>query len=222
MPAGILMIDCGWSEYYGNWNFKASSFHDPKGMVDKLHQMGFKVMLWLCPFISADSPEFRYLRNHNCLVKDKDGNPSIKQWWDGYSAVLDMSNPSAVEWLLNITQVLMCDFGIDGFKLDAGDAYFYSDDDVTYHHVDANTQCKLWAEFGKNFAYNEYRACFLCGGQPVGTTIMGQTPQMGYGYGSCGTYTGYASRIHTWLSLYVSRYGWGRGLSQFCSKCQFP
>ena len=40
-----------------------SRFHDPKGMVDSLHAMGFKVLLWMCPFVSmyrADDSYFNY------------------------------------------------------------------------------------------------------------------------------------------------------------------
>jgi heme/copper-type cytochrome/quinol oxidase subunit 2 len=42
-------------------NNKGEKFSDPKGMIDKLHNMGFKVMLWGVPFISSDSPIYRKL-----------------------------------------------------------------------------------------------------------------------------------------------------------------
>lgn len=167
MPIGVLMIDCGWAEYYGGWRFHVGRFPDAKEMVDKLHDMGFKVMLWTCPFISCDSIEYRYLRDKKCLVFDKNGNPSIKQWWDGFSAVLDFTNPDAVDWFDNQNEKLINDYNIDGFKLDAGDAYFYSDDDVTFAPTDANGQSELWARFGLRYEFNEYRACFKCGGEAL-------------------------------------------------------
>ena len=70
-PEGILMIDDNWQKYYGNFEFKPDKFPDPKGMVAKLHDMGFKVMLWVCPFVSADSPEYRFLREKGYLLKQK-------------------------------------------------------------------------------------------------------------------------------------------------------
>ncbi len=48
-------------------------------MINKLHELGFKVMLWTCPFITPDTQEFRYLRDRDCLVKNKDGSVSIKK-----------------------------------------------------------------------------------------------------------------------------------------------
>jgi alpha-glucosidase len=52
------MIDDNWQRYYGNFDFRAEKFSDPKDMVKKMHAQGFKVMLWICPFVSPDSPEY--------------------------------------------------------------------------------------------------------------------------------------------------------------------
>ena len=46
-PPGVLMIDDNWQENYGIWKFSPRRFKDPKGMMDELHAMGFKVMLWV-------------------------------------------------------------------------------------------------------------------------------------------------------------------------------
>ena len=43
----VFMVDDNWQKYYGNFEFKPDRFPDPKGMVDKLHKMGFKLMFWL-------------------------------------------------------------------------------------------------------------------------------------------------------------------------------
>ncbi len=166
-PAGILMIDDCWSKYYGAWEFNPEHFPNPKQMVDELHEMGFKVMLWICPFISPDSKEFRLLESKGALVKDKNGDVSIKKWWNGYSAVLDFTNPQAVEWYLGVTRTLMDEYGIDGFKMDAGDGYFYSREDVTYSETTPDGQSELWGKIALNFEYNELRACWKNGGQPL-------------------------------------------------------
>ena len=49
LPPGVLMIDDTWQAGYGDWRFEPSRFEDPKGMVEKLHAKGFKVILWMCP-----------------------------------------------------------------------------------------------------------------------------------------------------------------------------
>ena len=58
---GIIMIDDGWQEDYGVWDFNKKGFSNPKAMIDELHSLGFKVMLWLVPCMSPDSYTFRDL-----------------------------------------------------------------------------------------------------------------------------------------------------------------
>lgn len=167
MPTGIIMIDDGWSDYYGKWRFNGEKFKNPKNMIKKLHELGFKVMLWTCPFITPDTQEFRFLRDEDCLVKNKDGSVAIKKWWNGYSAVLDLTNPKAVKWYCDQNDFLVKEYGVNGFKFDAGDASFYSNDDLTYREIEANEQSKLWALLGLDYEYNEFRACFQCAGLPL-------------------------------------------------------
>ncbi|MGL5348141.1 MAG: glycoside hydrolase family 31 protein [Peptostreptococcaceae bacterium] len=164
MPIGIIMIDDGWSDYYGKWDFNVGKFKNPKAMVDELHELGFKVMLWTCPFITPDTLEYRMLKDKKLLVMDKDGEPSIKRWWNGCSAVLDITNPEAIDWYNKQNQNIMDSYGVDGFKFDAGDAQFYSEEDVTYRKVDPNEHSELWAKLGCEYEYNEYRAAFKTAG----------------------------------------------------------
>ena len=87
-PTGIFMIDDNWQKYYGNFEFKPDKFPDPAGMITRLHEQGFKVMLWICPFVSPDRPEFRLLAKKGYLVKKKNNNsPAMINWWNGVSAV---------------------------------------------------------------------------------------------------------------------------------------
>ena len=75
-PPGILMIDDNWQRYYGNFDFKEERFSNPRAMVDSLHDMGFKVMLWISPFVSADSPEYRALAKEGLLPS----HHSVVEW----------------------------------------------------------------------------------------------------------------------------------------------
>lgn len=164
MPTGVFMIDDNWQEDYGVWEFSGTRFNDPKTMVKKLHELGFDVMLWVCPFISADSGVFRELKKKNILLKDKNGNIAIREWWNGYSAVLDLTHPKAVKWFDERLQYLMDTYGIDGFKFDAGDPEFYCDDDQTYLEVSANEHCQEFNKLGLKYPLNEFRASWKTAG----------------------------------------------------------
>ena len=145
LPPGVFMIDDTWQLGYGTWEFDPRRFSDPKGMVGKLHKMGFKVLLWMCPFVSMDSPAFRRIAwgvnpddvkgypakggfLTGCPQTGRGGlpNPLPIRWWNGCSALLDFTHPNAVAWFDEQLDGLKRDFGVDGFKFDGGAVSFYS------------------------------------------------------------------------------------------------
>ncbi|MCI8590518.1 MAG: glycoside hydrolase [Clostridiales bacterium] len=165
---GVIMIDDLWSNYYGKWDFDRKKFPDPKGMMDELHALGFKVIMWICPFVSLDSAEYRDLSARGCFVRDPNTEqPCYTWWWNGISAVLDFTNPTDVAWFEEQTEYLVKEYGVDGFKFDAGDAGFYGENSKTYAPVLPTGQTELWAKFGLKYPYNEYRACYGCAGLPL-------------------------------------------------------
>jgi len=176
-PPGVLMLDDTWQEDYGKWNFHPGRFPDPKKMIDELHQMGFKVMLWICPFVSADqaliireiekNKGFLLLRNNENSTWENSSEPIMIKWWNGTSAELDFTNPGAVNWFNKQLDSLVKDYGVDGFKFDAGDMEFYPANSLSKMNISSNEHCRLFAEIGLRFPLNEYRACWKMAGQPL-------------------------------------------------------
>lgn len=166
LPPGVMMIDDNWQRAYGDWEFRAERFADPKAMVDELHEMGFKVMMWVCPFISPDTEVYRDLRDRGLLLMDRSGDPKIVPWWNGQSALLDLTVPEAGEWFRGRLDYLVETYGVDGFKLDAGDPEYYVDV-VASKDVSPNVHSELFAEIGLHYPLNEYRATWKMGNQPL-------------------------------------------------------
>lgn len=172
-PPGVLMIDDNWQEDYGVWAFSGQRFKHPKAMIRDLHALGFKVMLWVCPFVSADSSVGRELWREGCLLRDPDDkDAAMIRWWNGTSAVLDLSNSKAGEWFRSQLQHLVDDYGVDGFKFDAGDRDFYlprlpCHPIASFAQQTPQEQCMDWARIGLHFPLNEYRACWRMAGQPL-------------------------------------------------------
>ena len=178
-PPGVLMIDDNWQEDYGTWKFSPRRFNDPKGLIDRLHNMGFKVMMWMCPFVSADSADFRQLAQDGLLILDPQkqqnilwantkNKAAIIRWWNGASACLDLSNPRAQEWFKDQLGYLVKEYGVDGFKFDAGDARFYINNVVSWkRNITPNDHTQFFAEFGLNYPLNEYRASWKMAGLPL-------------------------------------------------------
>jgi alpha-glucosidase (family GH31 glycosyl hydrolase) len=167
-PAGVLMIDDNWQEDYGVWEFHPGRFTNPKDMMKTLHKQGFKVMLWICPFFSPDCETYRLLNKKGFFLKDKRGGTFMTSWWNGYSASLDLTNPEAVKYFQGRLAYLCNEYGVDGFKLDAGDADFYADQNIkSAQAVSPNDFCEQWGKLGLPFNLNEYRACWKLAGQPL-------------------------------------------------------
>ena len=60
-------------------------------------------------------------------------------------------------------------YGVDGFKFDAGDISHFTDPTLAYHEASATSVdlCEAWAKIGLDFPFNEYRAGWKMGGQPL-------------------------------------------------------
>lgn len=178
LPPGVLMIDDTWQEDYGVWDFHPKKFPDPKAMVNELHQLGFKVMVWICPFVSADQEVYRKLKDKKAFLlnaspgdtaswEQSKAHPLLVQWWNGASAELDFTNPAAVDWFNEKLAFLTAAYKIDGFKFDAGDMVFYPAMALTKEKITPNKHCELFGQFGLKYPLNEYRAMWKNAGQPL-------------------------------------------------------
>ena len=176
-PPGVLMIDDNWAPYYGKFEFRKDRFPDAISMIKELHNMGFKVMLWVCPFISPDTEESRELAKKKLVLMDNGGNPdltwadaqkpAIVNWWNGYSFVMDFSNDEAIAWYQQQLDKMVNEYGLDGFKFDAGDPEFYTNNAVAYKKISGNEHSELWGLFGLKYPLNEYRAMWKRGNEPL-------------------------------------------------------
>ncbi|MBR1705410.1 MAG: hypothetical protein IJ721_01320 [Bacteroidales bacterium] len=168
LPPGILMIDDTWMEDYGKWVFHPERFPDPKAMCDELHRMGFKVMLWVCPFVSMDQyPIWCEINSFGGFLRQPDGRVYPVEWWNGVSGELDLTNPEAVDWFDRQLRNLVDAYGVDGFKFDAGDFNLFPADAVAMEPAKPWDLCARFTAFADRYPYNEYRASWKSGGKPI-------------------------------------------------------
>lgn len=164
---GILMIDDGWQTTYGDWTFHPRLFPAPAKLIQKLQKMGFKVMLWVCPYVTPDTNLFRLLRDKGYLIRTSDGKPAICEWWNGHSAALDLSNDEAASWFKGSLRKLSKEFGVDGFKFDGADFPHYRKEWIYKNARHSNAIAEAYARIGLSFPLNEFRSCWKMGGQPL-------------------------------------------------------
>ena len=146
LPRSVLEIDDRWSTVYGDFDFDPIKFPSPQDMVSTLHQNGFKVTLWIIPFLSSSSKSFAEASSNGFLVQSSEGEALFQFWQPGeYVAALDVTNPAACDWMVSRLYGLMERYGLDGFKFDAGEPCWLPEEPVTHAALKhPNCYTRMW------------------------------------------------------------------------------
>ncbi len=167
---GIIMIDDGWQQAIGTWEFNGQLYKNPKKMIERLHELGFKVMMWVAPFVSTDSPDYIKLIEpvHNKgvdhLVRNEDEQVIAFHWWNGYSAQVDMRKEGDVAFIKNQLDKLIDEYGVDGFKFDGG-SYEAATLNGKISLLERRELSKVWTEFCATYEFHEFKDNYNSGGK---------------------------------------------------------
>ncbi len=177
---GILIIDEGWHTRYGSWEFDFAAFPEPKKMVDELHALGFKVMLWVTPLFTADGkgmvdlvmrPDLGSDVADEIFLRNSDGKVALVEWWEGFSAILDLRQQADREYFKNRLDTLIEEYGVDGFKFDGGSYQMYHPSNLLNGTPSENHNPEelnaAWNEFGAQYEYHEYKDSYRQGGKAM-------------------------------------------------------
>ena len=127
-------VDDKWEECYGDATFDPIKFPQPASMVQELKQLGFRVSLWIHPFVNQECKSFELARQAGHLVRDRVGGgglptrsdswlPGMTWWWAGpWAGYFDFTNSEAAAWWSSRLQLLKDEVGLDSFKFDAGES----------------------------------------------------------------------------------------------------
>ena len=102
---------------------------DPVGMIEWLHDVGVRVLLWQIPLLPTDrgsegqvALDATAMVEQGLCVRDGDGEPFHNRGWWFHGALLpDWTNPAARTWWLDKRRYLLTEMGVDGFKTDGGE-----------------------------------------------------------------------------------------------------
>ena len=152
---------------------------DPKGLVDWLHGLGIRLLLWQIPLLKTrPAPTGQARADRDTMVargygvREADGRPYRNRgWWFPGALLPDWTNPEATAWWLAKRRYLVDEVGIDGFKTDGGEHAWGHDlryADGTRGDVSNNRYPVLYAA-----AYHELMTS--CGREPVTFSRAGFT-----------------------------------------------
>ncbi len=104
IPCDVLHLDTYW-QTEGHWSdlrWDTGRFPDPEGMLETLARQGFRVCLWINPYVSEHSPDFADGAARGLFLTRPDGSAYVADVWHGSfpaSGILDLTRPAAVDWL---------------------------------------------------------------------------------------------------------------------------
>jgi hypothetical protein len=156
----VLEIDDKWCSEYGDFEFDSVKFPNARQMIRALHQMGFKVTVWITPFATASSRAFRKGVEKGYWVRGGDNhNPALVRWWNGNGVLLDVTNKEATSWFIVRLKHFQKEYDIDGFKFDAGEGnYVPEKSHFSSPLLHPSYYSKYWVEkVAKSFDWSEVR-----------------------------------------------------------------
>ena len=122
IPLSVIHFDCFWMKEF-QWSdflWDRRMFPDPEGMLQKLHDRGLKVSVWINPYIAQKSRLFDEGAEKGYFLKRKDGSVWQCDVWQAGMAIVDFTNPDAKHWYQSYLESLS-DMGVDCFKTDFGE-----------------------------------------------------------------------------------------------------
>ncbi|WP_221030184.1 alpha-xylosidase [Actomonas aquatica] len=131
LPLHVFHFDCFWMREFAWCDFKwdPRTFPDPRGQLQRLHEKGLKVSVWINPYIGQASRLFREGVEGGYFLKKANGDVWQTDLWQPGMAIVDFTNPAATSWYLGYLRELL-DMGVDCFKTDFGERI---PTDVVYH-----------------------------------------------------------------------------------------
>ncbi|MEB2777114.1 glycoside hydrolase family 31 protein [Algoriphagus sp. D3-2-R+10] len=119
MPADVIYLDIHHMEHYKVFTFDGQKFSDPKGLIAKLKEKGFRVIVILDPGIKTEPGYIPYDEGkaQGLFINYPDGKEYIAQVWPGWCAFPDYTNPKTRAWWME-KMAFYTEAGVDGFWTD--------------------------------------------------------------------------------------------------------
>lgn len=117
IPSDVIHLDTDWLEvpFRCDFEFSESRFPAPEKMLSDLKDQGFRISLWQLPYFHPKNELHAEAIEKGYVILSANGKPPVDD------AILDLSNPEAVEWYQEKLARLL-EMGVAVFTADFGEA----------------------------------------------------------------------------------------------------
>jgi alpha-glucosidase len=130
IPCDIIYQDIGWTEGLQDFEWRKDRYTNPKGMVQDLGKMGFKMIVSQDPVVSQTTgKQWKDADSKGYFATDvRTGKSYDMPWpWGGNCGVVDFTKPEVADWWGTYQQKPLAD-GVRGFWTDMGEPAWSNED----------------------------------------------------------------------------------------------
>ncbi|MBN2508804.1 MAG: alpha-xylosidase [Spirochaetales bacterium] len=122
IPVSVFHFDCFWMRQFQwtDFTWDPAVFPDPEGMIERLHERGLRICVWINPYIAQQSRLFDEAAAEGFLLHHADGSVWQTDQWQPGMGIVDFTHPRARTWYQAQLKTLL-DMGVDCFKTDFGE-----------------------------------------------------------------------------------------------------
>lgn len=132
IPIDIIYQDIGWTQNLQDFEWRKGNYTNPKAMLKKLKDNGFKMIVSQDPVVSQkENKQWTEADKLGYFVKDVRTNKAYDMpWpWGGNCGVVDFTIPEVADWWGKYQQKPIDD-GISGFWTDMGEPAWSNEEDT--------------------------------------------------------------------------------------------
>ncbi len=209
IPLQVFHFDSFWMKEFELCNFEwdKRQFSNPKEMLQRLHEKGLEICVWINSYIGQRSKLFDIGKEKGYFIKNPDGSVFQSDFWQPGMAIVDFTNPEACEWFKGLLRSLF-EMGVNNIKTDFGERipwnckYYNGKDPIKMHNYYTYLYNKCVFEALEEY-FGKDKACLFARSATVGC----QKFPVHWGGDCFGWYSNMAETLRGGLSLCSSGFG---------------
>jgi alpha-glucosidase len=104
-----------------NWKYDKNLYPDLPNFIRNLNIKGIRFLGYINSMLAKNTDQYKEVIEKGLCVQTKDGKPYKIITDSGEKCLLDLSNPSTIEWLKKIIKKNMINIGLSGWMADYGE-----------------------------------------------------------------------------------------------------